>query len=149
MKNRFSEPKLLFTLLAAASVISIAAGTYLGVALGMAGNAAVSAMAIPGMLLWALAWGEFLAMCLRLRRDESAFTAANSRTLRIIGGCLVGLAIVTELAAWAGGTRAAVYQLIEKVLLPGFFLAVALAAHVLCRLLNHAMALEAEQEGVV
>lgn len=149
MKNRFSEPKLLFTLLAAASVFAIAAGTYLGIALGMAGSTIVSALAIPGLLLWALAWGDFLAMCLRLRRDESAFTPANSRTLRVIGGCLVGLAIVTELAAWAGGTRAVGYQVIEKVLLPGFFLAVALAAHVLRRLLCHAMSLESEQEGIV
>lgn len=149
MKNRFSEPRLLFTLLAAASVFAIAAGTYLGIALGMAGSAVVSALAIPGMLLWALAWGDFLGMCLRLRRDESAFAPANGRTLRVISLCLSGLAIVTEAAAWAGGTRAAGYQVIEKVLLPGFFLAVGLAAHILRRLLCHAMSLEAEQEGIV
>lgn len=149
MKNHFSEPKLLFTLLAAASVIAIAAGTYLGVALGMAGSTVVSALSISGMLLWALIWGDFLGMCLRLRKDESAFTPANSRTLRVISLCLVGLAAVTEFAAWADGTRAGGYQVIEKGLLPGFFLSVALAAHILRRLLNHAMALEAEQEGVV
>lgn len=149
MKNRFSEPRLLFTLLAGASVLAIAAGTYLGVALGFAGSAAVSALSVPGMLLWAWAWGEFLAMCLRLRRDERAFTAANSRTLRVIRNGLMGLAIVTESAAWLGGCRDVGYQVIERVLLPGFFLAVALAAHVLRKLLNHAMALEAEQEGVV
>lgn len=149
MKNRFSEPKLLFTLLAAASVIAIAAGTYLGVTLGFSCNALTAALAVAGMLLWAMIWGDFLSMCLRLRTGESAFTDANSRTLRIIRNGLIGLAIVAEGAAWFGGGRDAVYQVIERVLLPGFFLAVSLAAHVLRRLLDHAMALEAEQEGFV
>ncbi len=149
MKNRFSEPKLLFTLLAAASVVAIAAGTYLGVALGFAGDMVTAALSVIGMLLWAMIWGDFIGLCLRLRTGESAFTDANSRTLRVIRNGLFGLAIVAEAAAWFGGCRDVVYQVIERVLLPGFFLAVALAAHVLRRLLEHAMALEAEQEGIV
>ncbi len=149
MKKHFSELKLLFTLLAVASVIAIAAGTYLGVTLGFAGGTLTAALTVAGLLLWALIWGDFIAMCLRLRTGESAFTAANHRTLRVIRNGLIGLAIVTEAAAWIGGCRDGIYQVIERVLLPGFFLAVALAAHMLCRLLNHAMALEEEQEGII
>lgn len=150
MKDWFSVPKNLFTLLMVAAVIAIAAGTYLGVALGMQVQASVTLLSAFGILLWAWAWGEFLAMCLRLRRGESAFTASTGRTLRVIGWCMVALAAVTVLSAVIGRSRVnTAYWLIEFIILPGIFLAVAVVAKILRGLLQHAMALEAEQEGVV
>ena len=152
MKKWLDEPKNLFTLLAGASVIAIAAGTYLGVALGMAVQASVTALSLAGILLWAWAWGEFLGMCLRLRKGESAFTPATGRTLRIIGWCMVGLAAISAACALIGGLLSRLrtgYWVIEIILLPGTFLTVALIAHILRGLLVHAMALEEEQEGVV
>lgn len=150
MKDWFSVPKNLFTLLVIASVVAIGVGTYLGVALGMQVQAAVTLLSAGGILIWAWAWGEFMALCLRLRRGESAFTASTGRTLRIIGWCMLALAAITILSAVIGGTRAnTAYWLVEFILLPGIFLAVYVVSKILRGLLQHAMALEAEQEGVV
>ena len=150
MKDWLSVPKNIFTLLMIASVIAIAAGTYLGVALGMQVQAAVTLLSAGGILIWAWAWGEFMTMCLRLRKGESAFTASTGRTLRIIGWCMLALAAITVLSAMIGGTRAnTAYWLVEFILLPGIFLAVYVVSKILRGLLQHAMALEAEQEGVV
>lgn len=150
MKDWFSKPKNLFTLLMIAAVIAIAAGTYLGFALGTSMPGMSRMLPFLGIVAWADAWIEFLAMCLRLRRGESAFTASTGRTLRIIGWCMVALAAVTVLSAVIGGIRGnTAYWLIEFIILPGIFLAVAVVAKILRGLLQHAMALEAEQEGVV
>ena len=150
MKDWFSVPKNLFTLLVIASVVAIGVGTYLGVALGMQVQASVTLLSAGGILIWALAWGEFMALCLRLRRGESAFTASTGRTLRIIGWCMLALAAIIILSAMIGGTREnTAYWAIEFILLPGIFLAVYVVSKILRGLLQHAMALEAEQEGVV
>ena len=150
MKKCFESPRCLFTLLVIVSVLAIAAGTYLAATLGMTEPDFVGLVSAGGLLLWAWAWGEFLAMCIRLRGGESAFTAATGRALRIIGRCMVGLAAAALLCALFDGVRTPnTRYIVETVLLPGFFLAVALAARLLRGLLEHAMALEEEQEGVV
>ncbi len=150
MKERLNTPRTLFSVLMGASVIAIAAGVYLGVALGMQVQASVTVLSAVGILLWAAAWGAFLAMCSRLRRGESAFTPANGQTLRIIGWCMAALAALTVLSAVIGGTRAnTAFWLVEYILLPGVFLGAAAAAKLLRALLENAMALEKEQEGVV
>ena len=60
------------------------------------------------------------------------------------------MAAVSLAAALVNGVREApVFAVIELVLLPGVFLAASLVAKLLQGLLTHAMALEAEQEGVV
>lgn len=149
MKKLFSDPKLLFTLLMIASVIAIVAGVYLGIALGTCMPGLTRVLPATGFMLWSVAWGEFLALCLRLRRGKSAFTRTTGNTLSVIGGCMVGLAAVTLASSLVAGSRAEGFQLIERVLLPGFFLAVAAAAKILRDLLTHAMAIEKGQEGVV
>lgn len=149
MKKLFSDPKFLFTLLMIASVIAIAAGVYLGISLGSCMPGLTRALPAAGFVLWSVAWGEFLAMCLRLRRGQSAFTPSTGNTLRVIGWCMVGLAVVALVCALIAGSRTEGFPLIERVLLPGFFLAVAAAAKILRGLLVHAMAIEKEQEGVV
>lgn len=148
--KHFDEPRFIFTLLMGASVVSIAAGAYLGVMLGMQVQASVTVLSAAGILLWTAAWVAFMAMCNRLRKGESAFTAASGRTLLIIGGCMVGLAAVTVVSALIGGSRPNTsYWVIELIILPGVFLGVAVVAQLLRGLLTHAMALEEEQEGVV
>ena len=153
MNNWFSVPKNLFTLLVIASVVAIVVGTYLGVALGMQVQASVTVLSAAGMLLWAEAWSTFLVLCLRLRKGESAFTPATGKALTVIGWCMVGLAGVTfacaVITAALGRGRDPLLLVVEAVLLPGFFLAVAAAAKVLQGLLAHAMSIEKEQEGVV
>lgn len=149
MKKLFSEPKHLFTLLMIASVIAIVAGVYLGIALGSCMSGLTRVLPAAGFVLWSVAWGEFLALCLRLRSGQSAFTRTTGSTLSVIGGCMVGLAAVSLISALLAGARAEGFLIIERILLPGFFLAVAAAAKILRGLLVHAMAIEKEQEGVV
>ena len=149
MKTRTREQKCLFTLLIAASLIAICVGGYLGIALGTLMPGLTRVLPVLGIALWVVAWGEFLAMCLRLRKGASAFTASTGKTLGVIGGCLAGLAAVAFISALAAGNRAEGFLIIERVLLPGFFLAAAAAAKLLQGLLIHAMAIEKEQEGVV
>ena len=150
MKKLFSDVKVIFTLLMSISILAIVAGVYLGVALGMQVQASVTLLSAFGILVWAEAWGEFLALCLRLRRGESAFTASTGWSLRIIGWCMLGLAAITVLSAFIGGARVnTALWLIEFILLPGLFLAVYVVSKILRGLLEHAISLEAEQEGVV
>lgn len=150
MKSWFSVPKHLFTLLVIASVLAVAAGTYLGFALGSAMPGMSRILPFLGIVTWADAWIEFLALCLRLRRGDSAFTASTGRTLHRIGWCMVALAAIAVLSAVIGGSRADVtWLLVEYLLLPGVFLAVYVVSKILRGLLQHAMALEEEQEGVV
>ncbi len=160
MKRFASDPKPIFTYLLAASVIAIGAGLYLGLTLGMAEISPTALFAAAGVLLWAAAWGEFMALCLRLRKGESAFTPETGYTLRAIGLCMVALAAVTlGCAALSAspivlllGVPAAVVFLAAVLLgvpVAAIFLGAALAAKILLGLLEHAMALEEEQEGVV
>lgn len=150
MKKWFNSPKPLFTLLIIAAVIAIGVGAYLGILLGTPMPGKTRILPFLGIVLWADAWGEFMAMCLRLRKGDSAFTAATGKTLQMIGGCMVGLAVVTIASAIVGGSRLSTgFWLIELVILPGIFLAVAVVARILRGLVKHAMALEKEQEGVV
>ena len=152
MKKWFAEPKFLFTLLMIISVIAIGVGAYLGFALGTPMPGMSRILPFLGIVFWAEAWCEFLAMCLRLRRGNSAFTAATGKTLRHIGLCMAGLAILCVACALVGaeGQRFDMgYDLIGGVFMPGIFLSVAVVAKILQDLLTHAMALEKEQEGVV
>lgn len=150
MKDRSREQKLLFTLLIWASLIAVGVGGYLGIALGTAMPGVTRILPVIGIVLWAVVWGEFLALCLRLRKGQSAFTPTTGKMLGVISKCMVGLALVTAVAALVGGSRLNTgFWVIELVLLPCFFLAVSVAAKILQGLLVHAMAIEKEQEGVV
>lgn len=148
MKTRSREQKILFTLLMIAAVAAILVGWFLGLSLSLQAQLSLL-LPVLGLLLWTAAWGAFLMLCLRLCKGESAFTAATGRTLQIISLCMVGLAATTFLTAFFGSTRTMGFLLIEAILLPGFFLAAAVAARILRGLLTHAIAIEKEQEGVV
>ena len=150
MKKNHSDVKQVFTLLIVVSVLAIAVGAYLGVALGMQVQASVTLLSAAGIILWSLAWGAFALLCLRLRKGESAFTPATGKTLRIILWCMVGLAAVTVLSAFIGLDRTnTAAPAVGLVLLPGVFLSAAVAASVLRGLLLRAMSIEKEQEGTV
>ncbi len=149
MKKPFPSLKFLFTLLMIASVVAIAAGVYLGIVLGTPMQGRTRILPASGFVVWSVAWGEFFAMCVRLRQGKSAFTPAIGSSLSVIGKCMACLAVIALVSALMGGSRAAGFLLMERILLPGFFLAVAVVAEILRGLLRHAMALEKEQEGVV
>ena len=130
MKKWLDEPRNLFGLLMAASVIAIVLGLYLGLALGilpaesnlmrvtLSSYAAAAMDDVPdftlltrlvtgvGMALWCVAWGAFYVLCRRLHRGERAFQASTGTVLRIIGWCCLGMAA----ALLARGVPALVYM---------------------------------------
>lgn len=153
MKKLFSNIRIVFSLLVCISIMAASFGAFLSFRLCQGADRSVQMLAVGGQALWQGAWIVFARLCLRLRKGESAFTPATGKALTVIGWCMVGLAAVTFAAALItsalGGGRDPPLMLIEAVLLPGFFLAVAAAAKVLQGLLTHAMSIEEEQEGVV
>lgn len=149
MKKPFPSLKFLFTLLMLASVAAIAAGVYLGIVLGTPMEGKTRILPAAGFMLWGVAWGEFFSICVRLRQGKSAFTPAIGSSMSVIGKCMTCLAVISLVCAFIAGSRAEAFLLIERILVPGFFLAVAVVAEILRGLLRHAMALEKEQEGVV
>lgn len=150
MKSWFSVPKHLFTLLAIAAGIAVFGGAYLGFTLGSIMPGTSRLLPFLGIAVWATAWCEFAALCLRLRKGESAFTAATGAALKAIGWCMQGLAGITFICALIGSNRAtSAFVAVEFVLLPGLFLAVYVVTKILRNLVTHAISLEEEQEGVV
>lgn len=130
MKKWLDEPRNLFGLLMAASVIAIVVGVYLAVVLGlvpadthlirmMLSSYAAAAMddlpdftlltrivTVVCMVLWCVAWGAFYGLCRRLHRGEGAFQPYTGRVLRLIGWCCLGMAAATL----ARGVPALVYM---------------------------------------
>ena len=161
MRKWLESPKVLFGLLRVMAVIAILAGVWLSVSCGVLptftrqGGAApvgvgyvVTALVNCG--LWIVAWCAFFGMCTRLMQGGTAFTEANSHTLRVIGASIALIAVVMCIRALprliAGPD---VYLIIEAVILPGTFQTVGALSLILSRLLDHAMALEEEQADVV
>ncbi|MBQ8555397.1 MAG: hypothetical protein IJ438_05915 [Clostridia bacterium] len=128
--------------------------------------------ALANVVLWSIAWVSFLRMCGRLMQGGTAFTAENSRSLGTIGKSVAGMAAATflrvlpEIAATFGLNMAYVqyagndslvrqaltgtaYSCLHLLVLPAVFLTVSMLAFILRRMLNNAMALEAEQADVV
>lgn len=161
MMKWLDSPKHLFMVLCVISVIAIAAGVWLSVSCGVlqvledasrTGAAGVwyVVTALLNCALWCTAWGSFLGMCIRLMKGGTAFTPKNSRTLKVIGGCVALIGLVMCVRALPRLIASPdVYLVIEAVILPGTFVTVGMIAFILSRLLDHAMALEAEQADVV
>lgn len=158
MLKWLDSPKTLFGILRVVALAAIAAGVWLSLCCGVlpgVGGAAPEGVgyvvtALINCLLWIVAWCAFFGMCGRLMKGGTAFTQANSRTLRLIGGCVALIAVVMcvrALPRMIAGPD--VYLIIEAVILPGTFLTVGALAFILSRLLDHAMALEEEQADVV
>lgn len=176
MKKWLDDPKNLFALLMTASVIAMLMGVYLAAVLGIYAPLAqpwrtdgyvlipipvyetvlTIALSVISLGLWLTAWGAFYGLCTRLHRGEKAFQERTGRTLRLIGWCMIGMmaaVLVQCVPEWVHVCRAqamiTTHLLIRTTALPGLFLLVAAVAHVLRRLLLHAIALEKQQEGVV
>lgn len=161
MKKWLDSPKHLFAILRVVAAIAILAGVWLSLSCGVVqvvtGETALTASAVWYVItalvnggLWVAAWGSFMGMCTRLMQGGTAFTKENSRTLRVIGLCVGLIGAVMCVRALPRLIAAPdVYLVIEAVILPGTFVTVGVIAFILSRLLDHAMALEAEQADVV
>ena len=159
MMKWLDSPKHLFGLLRLVAAAAILVGVWLSVSCGVlpaftrGGESLGVGYVVTTLIncaLWCIAWGDFLRICTRLMKGDSAFTEKNSRALRLIGACVSLIALVMSLRALPRLIAAPdVYLLIEAVILPGTFLTVGVLAFILSRLLDHAMVLEAEQADVV
>lgn len=161
MLKWLDSPRHLFAILRVIAVLAIVAGVWLSLICGVVqvigGETELTAAALWYVIsalangaMWSVAWGSFIGMCTRLMRGGTAFTKVNSRTLQVIGGCVGMMALVMcvrALPRLIAGPDA--FLVIEAIILPGTFLTVAGLAFILSRLLDHAMALEAEQADVV
>ena len=160
MKKFFGSARVVFTLLQVCSVIALAASVWeltktshdLEFLRRVLHSYAVPMLALRlvEVALWCVMWVSFLLMCGRLKREPSAFTARNARTLLtiavccgVIGGMLVVEAVITGtspvrglmLDSWLGNIGGVV-----------IFWGVMTVALVLWRLLKSAMALQEDND---
>lgn len=161
MLKWLDSPKVLFGILRVAAALAIAAGVWLSVVCGVlptftrAGGVAPTGVgyvvtALINCGLWCIAWSSFFGMCGRLMKGGTAFTAENSRVLRVIGASVALIAAVMCVRALPRLIESPdIYLVIEALILPGTFLTVGMIAFILSILLKRAMALEEEQADVV
>ena len=97
-------------------------------------------------ILWMAAWADFFLMCRRLRREPSAFTQKNARTLLVISCCCGAIGLM-QLLPWLRNLGLGTPMLLLMELLPPLcFLGVAAVGMTLRGLLKRAMALQEESE---
>ncbi len=173
MKTWFDTPRQLFAVLRALSVVCVVIGIALSAAEGVLpeikamGSTGVTALGVFNLatmavnaLLWCVAWGAFMGLCGRMMQGGTAFTAENSRTLRTITVCVAAIGTLLlmrglpEMARVFREPELGLLYLLTRyfplgVVLPGVFGTAAVLATILRRLLDNAIALEAEQQDVV
>lgn len=161
MMKWLDSPKHLFAVLRIVAAAAILVGVWLSMSCGVIQVLADASRtgaagwwyvltALMNCALWCAAWGSFAGMCTRLMKGGTAFTQENSRTLKVIGGCvglIGGVMCMRALPRLIASPD--LYLVIEGILLPGTFVTVGVIAFILSRLLDHAMALEAEQADVI
>ena len=153
MQKAWNDPKVIFTALQACSVIALLPALIAleAAAKGAAqGEPLVTLQMGAGAFCWGWMWLSFLLMCGRLKREPSAFTERNARTLMVIAACCSGLGVLTAvenvieaqmlsrgllLGGWLGGLATI-----------AMFFGVAAVALVLRRLLRSAMALQQDSD---
>lgn len=153
MKKAWNHPKVIFTALQVCSVIALlpaligAEGAVKGLAQG---EPLVALHLAAGTGLWGWMWLSFLLMCGRLKREASAFTQRNARTLLVIAVCCGAFGAIMALEAVVSA------RVLARGLLFGgwlgslanvaMFFGVAAVALVLRRLLKSAMALQQDND---
>lgn len=153
MKKAWNDPKVIFTALEVCSALAL---LPVLVALEAAAKGAVHGEPLvalqlgAGAFFWGWMWLSFLRMCGRLKRESSAFTARNARTLLVIAICCGALG-----AAAAAEAIVAARTPMRGMLLGGWlgapatcvmFFGVGAVALVLRFLLKNAMALQQEND---
>ena len=152
MKRLVNDARFVFTALQVCSVIAMIPAVYIAwcaVATGGAAWLEVGTTMLEG-LLWIAMWGSFLLMCGRLKREPSAFTERNARTLMFIAVCCMalGMMMVAEAVIAAAPLAGSLFF----IALPGsaasvvVFFGVGAVALVLRRLLKSAMELQQDND---
>ena len=148
MKKLWNEAKFVFTALQVCSVIAMGMGVALMTT--VRGMTVYSAVTVGEAVLWWTMWWSFLRMCGRLKREPSAFTGDNARTLLVIVVCCAASGLLEAVdtvvfaatagrgllfGGWMGGLAAI-----------AFYFGVAAVALVLRRLLKNAMILQQDSD---
>ena len=148
MKRIWNDAKFVFTALQVCSVIAMIMGAAL--ATTVRGMTIYSAVTVGEVALWWAMWWSFLRMCGRLKREPSAFTQANARTLLVIAVCCgaSGLLAAVEAVVFAASVgRSLLFGgWMSGLATVAFFFGVAAVALVLRRLLGSAMALQQDSD---
>lgn len=153
MKKAWNNPKVIFTALQVCSVIALLPAV---IALEAAAKGALQEEPLVALqmgvsaLCWGIMWLSFLLMCGRLKRETSAFTERNARTLLIIAVCcgVLGAWMVMEAAAEAQRMTRGILLggWLGSVAIVAMFFGVAAVALVLRGLLKSAMALQKDSD---
>lgn len=145
MKKMWNDAKFVFTALQACSIVAMVMGVALMTT--VRGVTVSSVVTVGEAVLWWMMWWSFLRMCGRLKREPSAFTQANARTLLVIAVCcgvsglLEAVVFATTVGrgllfgGWMGGLATV-----------AFYFGVAAVALILLRLLKSAMALQQDSD---
>ena len=149
MRKAWNNPKVIFTALQVCGVMALS--PMLLALEGMASGGVLTVLQFSlGAFFWGWMWVSFLRMCGRLKREPSAFTERNARTLRTIAACCgaLGLCMLVEPVATA---RMPVRGLLlggwmGSVATVAIFFGVAAVALVLRALLISAMALQRDND---
>ena len=153
MKRLVNDTRFVFTALQVCSVIAMIPAVYLAWQAGAAdgaGTALAFCAAVAEGLVWIAMWVSFFLMCGRLKREPSAFTARNARTLLFIAVCCVALGVI--MIADGMVTAARLAGSLFFIGMPGSLASVAVCfgvgavALVLRRLLRSAMALQQDND---
>lgn len=160
MKKLFGSTRVVFTLLQVCSLIALIAAvwelTESSCDLAFL-RRVLDGLAVPTLVLrlletalWCVMWASFLLMCGRLKREPSAFTARNARTLLIIAVCCGVTGALLAAEAVIAGTSP-----VRGLILGGWFGSIGgvvvffgmmTVALVLWHLLKSAMALQEDND---
>ena len=148
MKKIWNDARFVFTALQVCSVIAMAMGAAL--ATTVRGVTVSSVVTVGEIALWWVMWWSFLRMCGRLKREPSAFTQANARTLLVIAVCCgaSGLMAAVEAVVFAAtvGRGLLFGGWMGGLATVAFYFGVAAVALILLRLLKSAMALQQDSD---
>ena len=153
MKKAWNDPRVIFTALQACGVAALLPVLIaLEAALkGIAqGEWLVFLQLAIGAGLWGWMWLGFLLMCGRLKREPSAFTRRNARTLRDIAVCCGILGVIAAAEAIRETsvlTRGLIFGgWLGSLATVAMFFGVAAVALVLRRMLTSAMELQKDND---
>lgn len=153
MKKAWNDAKVIFTALQACSVVALLPVLIVleGAMKGVFHGEMVTVLRLTIEAgLWGWMWLSFLRMCGRLKREPSAFTQRNARTLLVIAICCGALGVIMaaeEIVSAQVLTRGLLFGgWIGSLATMAMFFGVCAVALVLRRMLNSAMALQQDSD---
>ena len=151
MKKLLNNLRFIFTALQVCSVIAILAGFWTIWLVWPQHHLVGQYLFLTELALWCVIWIAFLRMCGRLKREPTAFTERNAKTILLIAVCcgLTGLLMTTEMIVeLAGLIQLMGYGFLMSTYLfsPLIVFGVMAIALVLHRLLRSAIALQQDSD---